>query len=147
MHMKDFWQVRVIQLLSVAGMLVAFYLYLFHEGVLIAACTGAGWDDCGSVSGPTAVYASVGSVPVALIGLIGYALIFLVIWLMDWEPVGNYLPEILLGLTGVAFLFSLILTALELFVIHAFCRYCVVSAILVTIMFGLSISFLRSPQE
>ena len=145
--MKDFWQVRIIQLLSVVGMLVAFYLYLFHEGVLLVGCTGSGWDDCGSVSGPTAVYSSIGPIPVALVGFAGYALIFLAVWLMDWELVGDYLPEILLGLTGFAFLFSLILTGLELFVIHAFCRYCVVSAILVTIMFVLSISFLRSPQE
>ncbi len=145
--MKEFWQIRIIQLLSVIGMLVAFYLYLFHEGVLLVGCTGSGWDDCGSVSGPTAVYSSIGPVPVALIGFAGYALIFLAIWLMDWEPIGDYLSEILIGLTGFAFLFSLILTGLELFVIHALCRYCVVSAILVTIMFVLSISFLRSPQE
>ena len=145
--MKDFWQVRLIQLLSVGGMLVAFYLYLFHEGVLIVGCTGSGWDDCGSVSGPTAVYSSVGPVPVALIGFLGYALIFLAIWLMDWEPVADYLPEILIGLTGFGLLFSLILTGLELFVIHAFCRYCVVSAIFIIIMFVLSISYLRSPQE
>jgi uncharacterized membrane protein len=59
----------------------------------------------------------------------------------------DYLPELLVGTTGLAFLFSLGLTGLELFVIHAICRYCVVSAVLVTIMFGLAISYLVSLQR
>lgn len=146
--MKTDWQVRIIQLLSVIGLLVAFYLLLFHNGVLVADCTGSGWDDCGVVSGPNAPYSSVGPVPVALIGLVGYAVIFGVTWLKDWPPLGEgVLPELLLGLTGLAFLFSMGLTALELFVIHAICRYCVVSAVLVTIMFGLSASYLRSSNS
>ncbi|HIP72329.1 MAG TPA: hypothetical protein EYH05_13155, partial [Anaerolineae bacterium] len=90
--MKQDWQVRVIQLLSVAGLLVAFYLLLFHNGVLVAGCTDTGWDDCGSVSGPDAPYASIGPIPVALIELIGYAVIFLVTWLKDWSPIRDYLP-------------------------------------------------------
>jgi uncharacterized membrane protein len=51
------------------------------------------------------------------------------------------------GTTGLAFLFSLGLTGLELFVIHAICRYCVVSAVLVTNIFGLAISYLISVQK
>ncbi len=138
------WQIRLIQLLSVAGMFVAYFLYLFHEGKLIGVCSPSGWDDCGQVSGPDAPYAAIGPIPVALIGLVGYIAIFLFIWLRDWLPlVDDYLPELMLGLTGIAFLFSLWLTALELFVIHAICRYCVVSAVFVTIMFILSISYLR----
>ncbi len=145
--MKQDWQVRIIQLLSVAGLLVAFYLLLFHNGLLVAGCTDTGWDDCGAVSGPGAPYASIGPVPVALIGLMGYAVIFWVSWLKDWQPLREYLPEILLGLTGVAFAFTLFLTGLELVVIHAFCRYCLVSAGLVTIMLILSISYLQSPGD
>jgi uncharacterized membrane protein len=146
--MKDEWQVKYIQLLSVAGLLIAFYLLLFHNGVLVAGCSGSGWDDCGAVSGPGAPYAAIGPVPVALLGVVGYAAIFLATWLKDWQPWAvRYLPEALVGLTGLSFLFSLGLTGLELFVIRAFCRYCVVSAVLVTVMFGLSLSFLRSDPE
>lgn len=140
------WQVRLIQLLAVPGLLVAYYLLLFHNGSLIAACSGSGWDDCGLVSGPDAPYSSIGPVPVALIGLLGYGLIFLLTWLKNWLPaLEDYLPEILVGVTGLAFLFSLGLTGLELLVIHAFCRYCVVSAVIVTIMFFLSLNYLRNP--
>ena len=145
--MKQHWQVRLIQLQSVFGMLISYYLYLFHEGVLIVGCTGAGWDDCGSVSGPFSPYSSIGPIPIAAIGFVGYLAIFMAIWLMDWDLVGQYLPELMIALTGLAFLFSLGLTALELFVIHAFCRYCVISAINVTIMFVLAILYLRNPGD
>ena len=143
--MKLDWQIRLIQLLSVPGMLLAYYLLLFHEGVLVSGCAVGGWFDCGEVSGPGAPYASIGPIPVALIGLIGYGLIFLLTWLRDWDfALLDYLPEVMVGVTGFAFLFSLVLTGLELFAIGAFCQYCVVSAVLVTVLFGLSLSYLRS---
>lgn len=145
MLMKEDWQIRLIQLLSVPGMLLAYYLYLFHEGVLVSGCAVGGWFDCGEVSGPGAPYASIGPVPVAFIGLMGYGVIFLLTWLRDWDfSLMDYLPELLVAVTGFAFLFSLGLTLLELFVIGAFCQYCVVSAILVVVLFGLSISYLRA---
>ena len=143
--MRQDWQIRLIQLLSVPGMLLAYYLYLFHEGVLIIGCKVDSVFDCGSVSGPGAPYASIGPVPVAFIGLVGYAVIFLLVWLRELDfALMDYLPELMVGVTGFAFLFSLGLTGLELFEIGAFCQYCVVSAVLVTIMFGLSLSYLRS---
>jgi uncharacterized membrane protein len=139
------WQVKLIQLLAVPGLFLAHYLLLYHNGDLLAACSATSWDDCGKVSGPDAPYSAIGPVPVALIGLVGYAFIFLLTWLKDWLPLlREYLPELLVGVTGLAFFFSVGLTGLELFVIHAICRYCVVSAVIVTMMFGLSISYLRS---
>lgn len=142
--MKQEWQLRLIQLLSVPGMMLAFYLYLFHQGVLVVGCKVGSIFDCGVVSGPGAPYASIGPVPVAFIGLSGYAVIFLLTWLQDWDfPLMDYLPELMLAVTGFALLFTLGLTALEFFVIHAFCQYCVVSAVLVVILFGLSLSYWR----
>jgi uncharacterized membrane protein len=144
MAVKD-WQLRLVQLLAVPGIIISYYLLLFHNGDLIAACGVGGWDDCGAVSGPDAPYSAIGPVPVALIGLLGYTFIFLLTWLKDWAPsLEEYLPELLVGVVGLAFLFSLFLTGLELFVIGAFCRYCVVSAVIVTIMLVLSLSYLRS---
>lgn len=141
------WPTRIILLLAVPGLLVAYYLWLFHEGSLVASCTGSGWDDCGRVSGPDAPYSSIGPVPVALIGFIGYAIIFLVIWLKEWLPwLDDNLPELLVAFTGLGFLFSLALTLLELFVIQAICRYCVVSAVIMTIMFLLAIWQLRHQE-
>ncbi len=139
---------RLIQLLAVPGMIIAFYLLLYHTGDLINVCKPSGWDDCGKVSGPGAPYSAIGPIPVALIGLIGYAAVFLLAWLKDWIPwLEEYSPELMVGLTGIAFLFSLGLTALEIFVIHAICRFCVISAVIVTIMFVLSITYLSRVNQ
>ena len=144
----DKWQLRIIQLFSIAGIVVAFYLYLFHEGSLVAACGTSTWFDCGEVSGPGAPYASIGPIPVALIGLVGYIAMYLAIWLDDWVPlVGDYLPEIMVGMSSLALVFTLWLTGLELFMIGAFCQYCVVSAVFIVIIFGLSISYLREVNQ
>ncbi len=140
----DKWQVRLIQLLAVPGLLVAFYLLLYHNGVLFTTCSVGAWEDCGLVSGPNAPYASIGPVPVALIGLAGYAAIFLLTWLPPWSAtLDNYLPQLLLGVIGLALLITAGLTALEIFVIHAICRYCLISAGIILAMFLLALSNLR----
>ena len=144
----DKWQVRLIQLLAVPGLLVAFYLLLYHNGALVASCKVGGWEDCGQVSGPDAPYASLGPIPVALVGLVGYATLFLLTWLPAWlPPLRRYLPELLVGLTGLALLFTLGLTALEVFVIHAVCRYCLISAAIILLMFVLAVSYLRAANR
>lgn len=138
------WQISLIQLLAVPGLLLSFFLWLYHEDMLVGACVPNGWDDCGQVSGPGAPYASVGPIPVAALGFAGYAVIFLLAWLRDWSAtLEDYLPELMVGVTGIAFLFTAYLTALEVFVIHAVCRYCLVSAAIVTIQLGLAIANLR----
>ena len=139
------WSIRLVQLLTIPGMFLAYYLLLYHNGQLFSVCEPNGFEDCGLVSGPGAPYSSIGPIPVALIGLIGYITIFLTIWLKDWvQLIDDYLPEIMLGLTGIAFLFTAFLTSLEAFIIHAYCRYCLMSAGVIVIMLILSIIYLRS---
>lgn len=142
------WQVYLIQLLSLPGLLVAYYLFLFHSGELLSTCTVNDLFDCGQVSGPSSPYSSIGPIPVALIGLLGYALIFLIVWLKEWIPlVEDYLPELIAGTVGLAFLFTLGLTLLEMFVIHAYCQYCLYSALIILLMFILAISYLISSNK
>lgn len=142
------WQVRLIQLLAIPGLLVSFYLWLYHNGHLMAICSASGWDDCGLVSGPTARYSAIGPFPVAMIGFIGYATIFLLTWLPAWVlKLEQYLPELLLGVVGMGLLFTVGLTALEIFVIHAVCRYCLISAAIIGLMFILSVSFIRAASR
>ena len=142
------WPVRLIQLLAIPGMLVAYYLYLFHSGSLFTTCTVNDFFDCGQVSGPGSPYSSIGPIPVALIGLLGYAVIFLMVWLQDWiRLIADNLPELIFGVVGLAFLFTLGLTALEMFFIHAFCQYCLYSAAIVLVMFILAISYLVGSRK
>jgi Predicted membrane protein len=51
--------------------------------------------------------------------------------------------QLLVAMTGFGVLFSLWLTYLELFVIHAICQWCVISAILTTVLFVVSVLDLR----
>lgn len=141
-------QASLIQLLSVPGLLIAFYLLLFHNGSLLTTCAAGGWEDCGLVSGPDAPYSSIGPVPVALIGLIGFGVIFLLTWVADWVSViESFLPELLIGVIGIALVFTIGLTALEILVIHAVCRFCLVSATIIILMFILAVSYLREANH
>lgn len=142
------WQPRIIQLLSVVGILIAFYLKLFHDGVLFLTCEVNGLFDCGQVSGKYGEYSTFLGIPVATIGLLGYVMIFGAIWLQDWLPiVKQYLPHILLLLIGGGFVFSAYLSALEAFVIGAWCQYCLYSAAIIIVMLGLSISYWRASRR
>lgn len=148
MRIPQDWQALAIQLLAVPGMLVAYYLLLYHEGVLFTTCTISELWDCGEVSGPGAPYSSIGPIPVALIGLIGYVAIFGVVWLREWVPlIDENLPELLTGLVGLAFVFTLGLTLLEAFVIGAFCQYCIVSAGIILAMTILTVHYLIASRR
>jgi uncharacterized membrane protein len=48
-------------------------------------------------------------------------------------------------MTGAGVLFSAYLTWIEFFVIHAICMYCIGSAIIVTLMFGVCLAELLRP--
>ena len=55
----------------------------------------------------------------------------------------RWVPLVLFGVSAVGVAFSAYLTYLEAFVIHAWCQWCVISAILVTLIFLLSLPGLR----
>jgi uncharacterized membrane protein len=142
------WQPRIILLLSVVGIVIAFYLKLYHDGVLFLTCEVDGIFDCGQVSGTYGEYSTLFGIPVATIGLLGYITIFGVIWLQDWLPlVKRQLPLILLVLISVALAFSAYLSALEAFVIGAWCQYCLYSAAIIIVMFLLTVSYWRSTRR
>lgn len=140
MSVRD-WPLRVIQLLAVPGVLISYYLLLYHQELVSYVCEADSYFDCSRVSGPTSPYSSIGGIPVAIFGLIGYAAIFLAVWLRPFvSQIAKYDAELVLGLTGIGMFFTLYLKGLELFVIHAMCEYCLYSAILMLTMFTLSIT-------
>lgn len=119
--------------LSVAGIAVATYLTQLHYEGSQALCTGVG--DCATVN--DSAYATIGPVPVALLGLAGYGALLacgLVRW---WRPRWSS-PSVFaafgLSLVGVAY--SGYLTYIEVAVIDAICPWCVVSAVLMTAIFA-----------
>jgi uncharacterized membrane protein len=109
--------------LAVLGIAVAGYLVYVHYADVEPVCNIA--HGCHKVQ--TSKYADLAGVPVALLGLIGYVVIFLAL-LVRGEA-----ARMLAALTAlVGFGFSAYLTYRELFTIDAICQWCVASAILMT---------------
>ncbi|MFA5854309.1 MAG: vitamin K epoxide reductase family protein [Patescibacteria group bacterium] len=110
---------------SVAGLLVSLYALKQHYAPLgTSVCNVSATLNCDLVNkGP---YGEIYGFPVAAIGIIGYLMILIVAtqFLRTKDPVlGKAMLFLLAG--GVAF--SLYLTALEAFVIYAWCLVCLAS--------------------
>jgi uncharacterized membrane protein len=133
-------------LLSLAGFFIALYLHLYKIGKIGSLACGTGGCETVQLSS----YSSFLGIGVALIGVIGYAVMFVTAMLL-LQPrfAGPSWPlRAMVLLSGGAVLFAGYLTYVELFVIEAICRYCVVSAVLVTSIFLLSLfEFSRSRRE
>jgi uncharacterized membrane protein len=115
--------------LALVGFGVAAYLtYVHYEGIRPVCGLGG---DCEKVQ--TSQWSEVGGVPVALIGLIGYALILASLFV---PGEAGRLAGAFLALVGFAF--SAYLTYRELFSIDAICPWCVVSACVMTLLAVLS---------
>lgn len=113
-----------VAVLALLGLAVAGYLTYVHYAELEPICAGGG-GGCERVQNSS--YAELAGVPVALLGLVGYALILLSVWVPG--DTGRVVGA-LFALIG--FGFSAYLTWLELFEIDAICQWCVVSAVLMT---------------
>jgi uncharacterized membrane protein len=119
---------QAVALLALVGFFVALYLWFYKIGVIGNLQCGSG--SCEYVQ--TSRYAVLFGVPVAFYGVVGYALLF-VVALVGLQP--RYLARpgptrLLAALSGGAVLFTLYLIYIELFVIHAICRWCMASAVI-----------------
>jgi uncharacterized membrane protein len=130
--------------LGILGLLDSLYLSWVRLAGATAACSGIG--DCDAVNNSR--YAEIYGVPVALLGagLYGIMLVLLI--------AEGRLPErreaihfVLFGMSLGGVLFSAYLTYLEIAVLRAICPYCVVSAIILVALLGISVIRLREPRE
>ena len=128
----------LIPILSVIGLGVAIYLTFVETRNVKAVCGPVG--DCNTVQ--SSPYARLfGFLPVGLLGLVGYVGI-LVAWAMDRFGREGFARIAALALFGMALfgvLFSIYLTYLELFVIHAVCIWCLSSAVIMAFILILSV--------
>jgi uncharacterized membrane protein len=125
-----------LTVLTIAGLGVAGYLTYIHYAGINPVCTAGG--SCEKVQ--TSVYSELAGVPVALIGLLGYASILGLLI----GPENETSRGAMMALTLVGFAFSAYLTYRELYSIHAICEWCVSSAVVLTVMTPLSVwRFLR----
>ena len=129
---------QAIAVLALAGLFVALYLWLHALGVIGELRCGDG--GCDTVQASR--YAEFLGLPVALYGVAGYA-VLLAVSLVGVQPAyaARRGPDVALAaLASLGFLFTLYLTALELFVIHATCRWCVGSAAIMTAIWLVALS-------
>jgi uncharacterized membrane protein len=107
---------RAIACLAVLGLAISIYLTWVHYADIEPVCTGI--SDCEKVQ--TSDYAELAGIPVAVLGIAGYASILVSLWMR---------VEVTVLLAYVAALFSGYLTWAELFKIDAICQWCVASAV------------------
>jgi uncharacterized membrane protein len=126
---------------AVAGLCVSVYLAWIKLANATAACAGIG--DCESVNNSS--YAVVGGIPIALLGAASY-LVILALWAAArLRPALEEMSRLaVFGVSLAGTLYSVYLTYIEVFVLHAVCPYCVVSAICMTGIFVLSAMHLRT---
>jgi uncharacterized membrane protein len=126
----------LVALVALAGVFVALYLTLYKLGYIGTLACAVG--SCETVQ--TSKWATFLGFPVGAWGVAYYlaVLALALVGLGGRFADSRQLSLVLVVVTGVGVLFSIWLTYLELFVIHAICQWCVVSAILATILFVLS---------
>lgn len=117
--------------LSLAGFFVSLYLYLYKIGKIGTLACGSG--SCETVQ--MSPYSRFLGLEVALYGVLGYLTLLVVSLETVRQPADRRRLTLLLGLSGIGLAFTIYLTSLELFVIHAICRWCVGSAVIITLLF------------
>ena len=131
----------ILGVLALAGIFVALYLLLYKLGMIGHLNCSVG--SCETVN--TSKWAKFMGAPVAGWGVAYYVGLFVLAIVSTGEKYADSIgmSKVLVFVATTGFLFSLWLTYLELFQIHAICQWCVVSAIIVTVIFIMTLVDLR----
>ena len=128
-----------IVLLSLVGLTDAIYLTVQHMTGQSVRCTLSGCSEV--LSSP---YATVGGMPLALIGAAAYFTVFSLATLAVFAyPLAR---KLLVVVVGLMFLTTLWLFYLQAFVIRHFCQYCLLSAAVTSILMVLVLIVRRRAQ-
>lgn len=121
---------RVATFVAAFGIGVAGYIAIEAAGGDAPACI-AGSSGCETVADST--YSHLFGVNIAVFGIAGYALLLATSLLRgDGARMAGF------GISLIGFGYSVYLTYLELFKIEAICQWCVGSAVLMTVLFGVN---------
>lgn len=121
----------VVSVLAAIGLVDATILTRDHYAKVIPICSLT--HGCDKVL--TSRYATIGHVPLALIGIIYYA----VLLILSLDAAGSKVArKLLLITTSTALLVSLYLAYLQFYVLKAICQYCLASGIVTVLAFSIS---------
>jgi uncharacterized membrane protein len=132
------WLDIAIPILAVIGLGASIYLTYVEVTHTRALCGPVG--DCNAVQ--SSPYAKLfGVIPIGLVGALGYIAI-LVAW--AWgrfrsDTLAKIAGPVMYAMALFGVLFSIYLTYLEIFVIHAVCIWCLTSAVIITALMLLNL--------
>jgi uncharacterized membrane protein len=122
--------------LAVIGLLVSIYMTIYKVTSNEAMCVGS--SGCSEVN--SSRYSEVNGIPVAVLGVVGYAAILALLFL---EQRPGFFQEngtmMFFGISLVGFLFTLYLIYVEVALIKAYCPFCLTSQAVMSIIFIISV--------
>ena len=129
--------------LSVLGLLVAAYMTVYKYAKIEAMCVGS--SGCSEVN--SSRYSEINGIPVAVLGMVGYAAILALLFLEQRPGIFQENGTMMFfGVSLLGFLFTLYLIYVEVALIHAYCPFCLTSQAVMTVIFIISvIRLLRQP--
>jgi uncharacterized membrane protein len=119
-----------VGILASLGLAVSLYLLTVHWGWWQAVCLGVG--ECEVVN--TSIYSELLGIPVALLGALTYISLIALGVAIARGIMLAYARLALFGIAAVGVAFSAYLTYIELFVLRTICPWCVISAVLITLI-------------
>jgi uncharacterized membrane protein len=147
---REKWPLRLVLLFTAGGGLVAAYLVKLHAAIAgnprRGLCTFTDTLSCDKVL--ASPYATIGGIPVALVGLLGFAFLFV---LAAWRLFGaarspRWLPGVLALTAGLGSGFEVVMTCVEVFAIDAVCPYCLTAFAFILATFGASVVAWRNAR-
>lgn len=127
------WIVYTYVTIAALGFIDATYLTINHYQNAVPPCFIG---NCEQVL--TSAYAAILGIPVAVYG-VAYYLFILVCLVVYIESKKDKAMNAVLAATAIGFLMSLYFFTIQAAVIHAFCQYCLGSALFSTLMFVMSV--------
>ena len=131
---SSLWYVSIV--LAVIGLIDTIYLSYVKIAHTEVFCGGS--RACDTVN--TSPYSMINGIPIAYLGFLANATIILLLFLETrgdfWK---QYSPLIVFGMTLAGTLYSIYLTYIEIGVLRAICPYCVVNAIVMFLLFVISL--------
>lgn len=125
-----------VAVVSLVGLADAIYLTVEHVAGRSVKCTIV--SGCSEVL--SSQYASVGGIPLALVGALAYFTVFSLATLAAFGYRG--MGKLLTPVVALMFLMSLWLIYLQAFVIKAFCQFCLLSALVTFVLAGLTVAIM-----
>jgi uncharacterized membrane protein len=129
--------------LAILGLLVSIYMTIFKATNNESMCIGS--SGCSEVNNSR--YSEINGIPVAVLGVVGYAAILALLFLEQRPGIFQQNGTLMFfGISLMGFLFTLYLIYVEVALIKAYCPFCLTSQAVMTIIFIISvIRLIRQP--